>query len=212
MSINPSVQSSLVKTFFLALIITLSACSKSEEKAATDTKANKPVSAPSAKSYASGAPPANRGIVKEIHQAGGYSYIETDINGSIYWIATTISSIKPNEEISWNDYAIMPNFTSKALNKTFKQILFIDRVQSASNAPVSNEHSGTVIEALNSAGYTYIQVSESGKNVWLAAPVTDVVKGQSISWSSGSPMQNFSSRSLDRTFATIFFVGGINKI
>lgn len=212
MSTNPCILPSLVKTIIVASVIALSACSKSEEKAATDMKPNSSMTTPAEKSYASGAPSANKGIAKEIHQAGGYSYIETDVNGSLYWIATTISAIKPDEEISWNDYAIMKDFKSKALNKTFKQILFVDRVQTASNAPASNEHKGTVIEALNSAGYTYIQVSESGKNVWLAAPVTDVVKGQTISWTSGSPMQNFSSRSLDRTFATIFFVGGISKI
>ena len=103
---------------------------------------------------------------------------------------------------------MMKNFTSKALNKTFDQIMFVDKVRNAST-PVSNSHSGTVVETMNASGYSYIQVDEQGKRVWLAAPETAISVGQTINWSGGSAMQNFSSRALDRTFDEIFFVGAI---
>lgn len=153
-------------------------------------------------------PSANKGTVKSFLNSGGYSYIEVDINGELFWLATSISYIRPGESIVWNDYAIMSNFNSKSLNRVFDKLLFVDRILPESDLS-SNQHQGTVIEAVDSAGYSYIHVEENGKKIWLAAPTTKLEPGQTIRWNSGAPMRNFSSTSLHRSFDEIFFVSGV---
>mgnify|MGYP006928184580 CR=1 FL=1 len=209
---NFRISSALAKTVIISLVFMLTACSKPDEKNASNTSIETAQPSSTNQKTAVGAPSANQGIVRNVTQAGGYSYIETDINGSLFWIATAITAVKPEDKISWNDYAIMSNFKSKALNKTFDQILFVDRIQSASLKPASGGTQGTVIEAMSAAGYTYIQVKEGDNNIWLAAPQTTLNNGDIISWSGGAPMQNFTSKSLGKTFDTIYFVGAVNQI
>ena len=158
----------------------------------------------------SAAPTGKTGVVKSIQNAAGYSYIEVDINGQIFWMATSVSAFKPGDEIAWNGYAMMKNFTSKALQRTFPQIMFVDKVLPAS-AMVATQHAGRVVKTMDSAGYTYIQVDvdKKGHMVWLAAPQAKLAVGQDIRWSAGTAMRNFTSRSLDRTFDEIFFVSGV---
>jgi len=154
-------------------------------------------------------PAQNNGTVKSNQKAGGYSYLEVDIDGEVFWLATAISSAQPGDKIAWKDHAMMANFTSKALGRTFKQILFVARVIPESEL-ASRAHSGTVINSMNSAGYSYIQVEENGAQVWLAAPETRIEPGQSIGWDGGAPMRNFTSQSLNRSFDEIFFVSAIH--
>ena len=156
------------------------------------------------------APAQNSGTVKSNQKAGGYSYLEVDIAGEVFWLATTISSAQPGDKIAWKDHAVMANFTSKALGRTFKQILFVAQVMPESEL-ANRPHSGTVINSMDSAGYSYIQVEENGAQVWLAAPETRIEPGQSIRWDGGAPMRNFTSQSLNRSFDEIFFVSAIHR-
>ncbi len=68
---------------------------------------------------------------------------------------------------------------------------------------------GKVIESMNSAGYTYVQIDDNGKKTWLAIPETKVKKGQKLSFAPGMEMQNFESKSLKRKFDRIIFSGGV---
>ncbi|MDA0311823.1 MAG: hypothetical protein O2992_06870 [Gemmatimonadetes bacterium] len=69
----------------------------------------------------------------------------------------------------------------------------------------------TVLETMNSGGYTYARVSDAGGESWLAGPETELDVGQAL-WVSGAmPMENFTSSTLDRTFDLIFFVGGFQR-
>jgi len=86
--------------------------------------------------------------------------------------------------------------------------------QSAASAPrmqlAANDqypHSGKVIDTMDASIYTYMEVSENGKTIWLAAPTTVVKKGDTVGFDEGSPMANFYSKSLNRTFDVIYFVG-----
>ena len=68
-----------------------------------------------------------------------------------------------------------------------------------------------MLSVSQSAGYSYIEVeTPKGAGTWLAAPMTDVKPGDTVSWSGGSVMRNFSSSSLDRTFDEILFVAGVS--
>ena len=193
---------------WLVILIPLSACVDTD---AEPQKADlKNETAPVVEQVTSGPPRQNSGRVKSVNMASGYSYIEVDISGETFWLATAVTSVKPGDDIAWNDYALMKQFKSKGLNRVFDQILFVDRI--FDKATVSQQiHSGTVIESMNSAGYSYIQVEEKGTRVWLAAPESVVEAGQLIRWNSAAPMKNFNSPSLNRSFDEIYFVSGISR-
>jgi len=63
---------------------------------------------------------------------------------------------------------------------------------------------GTVAETMTSGGYVYIKLEEQG--IWLAANTFAVSVGDKIQYSGGMEMNGFHSKSLDRTFESIFFV------
>ena len=69
--------------------------------------------------------------------------------------------------------------------------------------------SGKVIETMDSGGYTYVQIENNGKKTWVAVTKTKIVKDQNISFSTGTEMQNFESKTLKRTFDSIIFSGGV---
>ena len=71
------------------------------------------------------------------------------------------------------------------------------------------ELKGTVVETFDSGGYTYLQLDNGSKKFWAAIGQTKVTVGDEISLKGGTVMQNFYSRSLDRTFEEIIFSGGI---
>jgi len=72
-------------------------------------------------------------------------------------------------------------------------------------------HTAKVVETMSSAGYTYIRVEEKGIKYWIAIPETQVSVGEEISFYEQMLMEDFTSRSLNRTFDRILFVGAINK-
>jgi len=206
------VSSGWVVPVALLAIIHLPGCSDSKVDSSAQDKADKLVvsTAATAEKTLTRAPAQNSGTVKSNQKAGGYSYLEVDIDGEVFWLATAISSAQPGDKIAWKDHSVMANFTSKALGRTFKQILFVARVMPESDL-ASRSHSGTVINSMNSAGYSYILVEENGAQVWLAAPETHIETGQSIRWDGGAPMRNFTSQSLNRNFDEIFFVSTIHR-
>ena len=153
-------------------------------------------------------PKQNQGVVKSVEAAGGYTYALVDVGGDEFWLATAVTEVQAGAEVAWRDYAMMKNFKSKSLNREFDQILFVDRLFNPSAA--AQDHQGIVEESMEAAGYSFIRVRENGKSVWLAAPAIPVEVGQSIRWSGGGQMRNFTSRSLDRIFDEITFVNAVH--
>ncbi len=76
-------------------------------------------------------------------------------------------------------------------------------------AQADNSLSGTVVETMNSGGYTYVLIENNGKKTWVAAPQTTVKVGQQVTCLPGGEMKNFTSKTLNRTFESIIFSGGI---
>ncbi len=72
-------------------------------------------------------------------------------------------------------------------------------------------HAALVNETMDSGGYTYLRVNENGKEKWLASPIIIVAKGDKVYYSGDTEMQNFHSKTLDKTFKTILFVDHITK-
>jgi hypothetical protein len=68
--------------------------------------------------------------------------------------------------------------------------------------------SGKVVETMDSGGYTYICLEKDGKKVWAAVPTMKVSVGQELILQPGQEMNNFKSKSLNRTFDSVIFSGG----
>ncbi len=76
----------------------------------------------------------------------------------------------------------------------------------AEATPKPGQVHGTVIEVIEAAGYTYVQVDTGSDKLWAAGPSTAFKKGDMIAFDSGMPMENFHSKSLNRDFDRLYFV------
>ena len=70
-------------------------------------------------------------------------------------------------------------------------------------AAESDPATGRVAETLNSGGYVYIRLEDG---VWIAANNFAVTKGDEIQYSGAMEMNDFHSKSLDKSFESILFV------
>jgi len=73
-------------------------------------------------------------------------------------------------------------------------------------APAAAGKSGTVVETMNAAGYTYVQVDTGSEKIWAAAPEFKVAVGDAVVVPEGMAMPNYESKTLARTFEMIYFV------
>lgn len=78
------------------------------------------------------------------------------------------------------------------------------RMQLAANDQLPRK--GKVLSTIDASIYTYIELTENGKTVWIAAPTVKVKKGDTVRFSDGPVMSNFFSKSLNRTFESVIFV------
>jgi nucleoid-associated protein YgaU len=130
--------------FFLgaALAFGLSACSESETPKTAEAPAAQQQTAPAqaaqpaaqahqmspaqqaAIEAAKGLP--KEGTVLQMMHAAGYTYMEVDTGADKpVWIAATMLRVKPQQKVKWTDAAVMKNFPSKTLHRTFDEILFV---------------------------------------------------------------------------------------
>lgn len=80
------------------------------------------------------------------------------------------------------------------------------------NAPTIAGAKGTVVETMNSGGYTYLLIENEGQKKWAAIPKTEIKVGQEVELAPGMTMKNFTSKTLGRTFDAILFSRGATSI
>ena len=80
---------------------------------------------------------------------------------------------------------------------------------SAASETQPADQSGIILETMNASGYTYILVESGQQKTWVAIPETPVKKGEIVHYQEGMPMENFHSKTLDRTFPVIVFSPGL---
>lgn len=68
---------------------------------------------------------------------------------------------------------------------------------------------GTVLETMDSGGYTYFLVKTTGGEQWVAIPEARVTVGEKISYYEGMVMNNFTSKTLNKTFPAVIFSSGL---
>lgn len=69
--------------------------------------------------------------------------------------------------------------------------------------------SGKVLETMDTAGYTYVHVDTGKEKFWAAAPQFAAKVGDDVVVPEGMPMPDYHSKTLDRTFAMVYFVPSI---
>jgi hypothetical protein len=70
---------------------------------------------------------------------------------------------------------------------------------------------GKVLETMNAGGYTYVHVDNGTEKIWAAAPQFEVKVGEKVTVPEGMPMKDYESKTLNRKFDVVFFVGAIGK-
>lgn len=86
-----------------------------------------------------------------------------------------------------------------------------DTAAAPADAPQQRFFRGTVVETMDSGGYTYVQVDGGTEKIWAAAPQFPIKVGDKVTVPEGMPMQNYESKTLNRTFDVVHFVGAIGK-
>ncbi len=77
-------------------------------------------------------------------------------------------------------------------------------------AETAGSGTGTVVEAIDVGNYTYLRLEEQG--IWIATSRLPVAAGDKVEFSGGMEMRDFHSRTLDRTFESIFFVQAAHRV
>ena len=75
----------------------------------------------------------------------------------------------------------------------------------------SQVHEVLVNDVLHTEKYTYLDVTENGKQFWVAAPRKEVEKGETYYYVGGLMKKNFKSKEYDRVFETIYLVSDVRK-
>lgn len=65
---------------------------------------------------------------------------------------------------------------------------------------------GKVVDILDTTGYTYMELENGDRRFWIAAPTTKVNVGDHIRFVESMSMENFTSKTLNRTFRRVIFV------
>lgn len=81
-----------------------------------------------------------------------------------------------------------------------------DEQKKENTSAVPNQHKATVMEVIPVSAYTYLHVTENGKDYWIAAPRADFKVGEVIVFSNYMEMKNFESKELKKTFESILFI------
>lgn len=75
----------------------------------------------------------------------------------------------------------------------------------AANDTLPNDE-GIVMEVLDTTGYTYMELQNGDRRFWIAAPTTQVKPGDHVRFIQSMSMENFTSKTLNRTFRRVIFV------
>ncbi|MCF6209098.1 MAG: hypothetical protein L3J88_13390 [Gammaproteobacteria bacterium] len=95
--------------------------------------AGQPLSLAQQQALAEAAKMPRQGTVLELMHASGYTYMKVDVGSDKpLWVAVTMMRAQPNDKVQWGEAAVMHNYDSKSLHRTFDMILF------ASSASVIN--------------------------------------------------------------------------
>ena len=77
-------------------------------------------------------------IVQEVIQVPGYTYMRVNEDKTEQWVATSTMNAEPGQMYYYDEGLTMTNFESKELNRTFKSIIFIQKLTGQHSQPAEN--------------------------------------------------------------------------
>jgi hypothetical protein len=77
----------------------------------------------------------NKGLATEVLQTKTYTYIHVSMEGGVVWLAAPKMEIDPNTHILFSYGAVMSNFHSRDLDRTFADIILVDQVKKMDGSP-----------------------------------------------------------------------------
>jgi hypothetical protein len=168
----------------------------------------------------------NKGKVLETLEASGYTYLLVSDAGKETWVAVNHIQVKPEDFVRYSKGSVMRNFHSKALKRTFDEIIFAGNIKVEGSHPTVAQaaeilnieeagelpNQGKVISTTPSNAYTYIEVEQEGQISWLAVPRVILADGAMIRYGDGAVMKNFYSKKLGREFTEVIFLGGVQVV
>jgi len=75
----------------------------------------------------------------------------------------------------------------------------------------TNIHKFVVAEVLQTTNYTYLLAKENNSKQWLALPKFEAEVGETYFYQNGVEMRDFKSTELNRTFASVLFLQGVQS-
>ncbi len=69
------------------------------------------------------------GTVTDTIDVGNYTYIHLDEQGKEIWLASNPITVRKGEQVRYSNAAVMKDFHSKKLDRTFDEILFVSDIQ-----------------------------------------------------------------------------------
>lgn len=78
--------------------------------------------------------------------------------------------------------------------------------------PVALNNEGTVLQNIKAAGYSYLEVQQAGQVRWLAVTQMEAAPGDVVRYEDGMEMKNFHSKTLQRTFPSVLFIGHVEVV
>jgi len=129
----------------------------------------------------------HKGVVNEVIQATGYTYLNVQEGDSTIWMAVTKREIEKGTTIGYTPGLEMKNFTSKDLKRTFDSIYFMDSIStgddSVAAAPSSaNPHQTTSTQTKPVAGKQDVDIDPVAGGITIAQLFGDTAThgGQSV--------------------------------
>ena len=83
--------------------------------------------------------------------------------------------------------------------------MFSEAAEPAPAGVTAGSVTGTVLETMDAAGYTYMRLKTPKGEIWAAVQKATVKKGSEVTVVNATPMNNFESKTLKRKFDVIFF-------
>ncbi len=72
-------------------------------------------------------------------------------------------------------------------------------------------HEVIVKEVVQTSSYSYVRVSEANNEYWCALNKSEIATGKTYYWIKGWEMNQFHSKELNKTFASIFFIESLSE-
>ncbi|HUX40176.1 MAG TPA: hypothetical protein VMV83_03325 [Rectinemataceae bacterium] len=127
----------------LAIVLAFGACKKNDKPLVSPapSSAAPAATAPAADPHATTTDPhavsnvlvpagvGHKGTVLDVVQAGEYTYIQVNENGKQLWVATVGAKAAKGDVIEFADAPVFPSFQSKALNRTFDNLMMVDGIR-----------------------------------------------------------------------------------